>query len=112
MEIFYVVTTGKTISQHFWKFSKKNKGKAIAVLVAMALIISCGAMLGGCRKVSKEERTLRVYVGGTMQPVIKKLAEEFEKKTIRCCPSFRKPTGNAAVGDASHISTTSTPCCS
>jgi MFS family permease len=29
-------TKGYTVSQHFWAFSKKNKGKAIAILGSMA----------------------------------------------------------------------------
>lgn len=38
VEIFYRVTTGHTVSQHFWEYSKKNKIKAIAILAAMAIM--------------------------------------------------------------------------
>ena len=30
--------TGKTVSQHFWEYKKKNPGKAIAILVGMAIM--------------------------------------------------------------------------
>lgn len=38
MEIFYTVKTGQTISQHFWDFARQNKGKAIAILISMAVM--------------------------------------------------------------------------
>jgi len=39
-ELFYVKTTGKTVSQHFWKWSKENKGKALIVLGSMGLMFA------------------------------------------------------------------------
>lgn len=38
VEIVYVRTTGKTVSQHFWAFSKTNRVKAIVVLGSMLLM--------------------------------------------------------------------------
>ena len=38
IEIFYKIKTGQTISQHFWEYSKQHKGKAIAILVSMAVM--------------------------------------------------------------------------
>ena len=35
----YSKTTGKTISKHFWEFSKKNKGKAIAILISILVMM-------------------------------------------------------------------------
>lgn len=40
-ELFYVKTTGMTVSQHFWKKSKdskKDKVQAIILLVSMAIM--------------------------------------------------------------------------
>lgn len=37
-EVLYVKFTGKTISQHFWDFSKVNKIKAIVMLVVMGIM--------------------------------------------------------------------------
>jgi ABC-type bacteriocin/lantibiotic exporter with double-glycine peptidase domain len=38
IELWYARTTDQTVSQHFWDWSKKHKGKAIAVLTAMAVM--------------------------------------------------------------------------
>ena len=40
VEIFYKVRTKRTVSQHFWEYSKKSKAKAIAILVSMAIMWS------------------------------------------------------------------------
>ena len=37
-EFIYVKKTGKSVSQHFWKFSQEHKIKAILILVSMALM--------------------------------------------------------------------------
>lgn len=42
-EFLYVRNTGKTVSQHFWTYSKENKAKAIAILASMAIM--WGALL-------------------------------------------------------------------
>ena len=47
VEIYYKVKTGKTVSQHFWAYSKQHKTKAIFALSSMlimwvALIIHLG----------------------------------------------------------------------
>lgn len=42
-EWFAVVKTGMTVSQHFWAFSKNNKGKAITILGGM--IFGWGALI-------------------------------------------------------------------
>jgi len=38
VELYYVKTTKKSVSKHFWKFSEENKGKAIIILVSMFLM--------------------------------------------------------------------------
>lgn len=38
VEIFYKAKTGKTVSQHFWEFSKKSKIKALIILGSMLLM--------------------------------------------------------------------------
>jgi hypothetical protein len=38
VEVLYVKFTGKTISQHFWTFSKANRLKAIVMLVCMGVM--------------------------------------------------------------------------
>ena len=32
-----VLVTKKTVSKHFWEYSRENKGKAIAVLISMQI---------------------------------------------------------------------------
>ena len=36
-ELVAIKKTGQTVSQHFWKFSEHNKGKAIIILAGMAV---------------------------------------------------------------------------
>lgn len=38
VEIFYKTKSGKTVSQHFWAYSKEHKGRAIAILSSMGLM--------------------------------------------------------------------------
>ena len=49
-EWYYVAKTKKSVSQHFWVWSKDNKGKAIAILSSMlvmwlALIFHLGSKM-------------------------------------------------------------------
>ena len=37
VELIYVRKTGRTVSQHFWEFSRNNRKKAFIILGAMAL---------------------------------------------------------------------------
>jgi len=38
VEVCYAKFTGKTVSQHFWEWSKKHKAKAIAILASMGIM--------------------------------------------------------------------------
>lgn len=37
-EWYYTARTDKTVSQHFWEYSRKHRGRAIAILVSMGLM--------------------------------------------------------------------------
>ena len=37
-EVLMKKFTGKTVSQNFWEFKKNNPGKALAILISMALM--------------------------------------------------------------------------